>query len=457
MPIKFNSNNRVLNSNARAADVAKHTLQALTDVQNRKYQAAFEVHGFKAVLYLPLQSGQPCACRRAPSSILGPDGKASQALINEMLTGEKFEIAPYGVSPKNPTDLVEEEDFELLESIHTRKNAGKKTNPGPMTAHNDIFSTNQRDPRARTIVPSMDKARPGESNGGFPSDEWDNLMGGVEYEEDIGDWGLDPEENERLVSGLAPASPEMSVPGFHDISCPICFGHGYVGGYSIYNGYRKVISLSSPPPSLVFSPGSYLVPGDSVPFIEGCEWLETSVVLPSNAQGIDAFRTFHLTNPVPAKFYVDSQLLQSEHELLHRCDGKPHQLRVEFQTPAKVSHVEIQINQSQEWALFEFPKISRSGNPLVLDDTDPFTINMSPKIPRLVPRSVIAESTYHKILLVKNSQPWNTRERTVLGWDCEVRVVEPTELLNILPRRKSLFTPNRPPLVRDNARGPRRT
>lgn len=454
MPVKFSSNNRVLNNNARAADVAKRTLNAITDVQNRKYHAAFEVHGFRCVLYTPLQSGMPCGCRRTSNSVLDKDGKASSALINELLTGERFELAPYGVRPAHEHEL--EENEEVLESFHRRVNDGSKGNPGSMTGHMDTFSTNQRDPRARTIVPQPLGSRPGEINSGFPADEFD-LLQGIEFEEeDAENWGLDPDENERLVGPNA-GNSSISVPGFHDISCPICFGHGFVGGYSIYNGFRKVVSLSSSYPSLQLSPGSYRTQNDIVPFISDCEWIEFSVVLPTSGVSVDALAVYSLNKRVGAQFYVDGTLLNTEHELVRWCNGQAHTIRVEFNAPTAASHVEMQINQSREEALFEFPKLNRSGNPLLLDDTDPFTINMSPRVPRLVPRSVIAESSYNKVLLVKNSQPWNTRGRTVLGWDCEVRVVEPLELLNLLPRRKQLFFPNRPPLVRDNARGPRRT
>ena len=43
MPVKFTSNNRVLNPNARATDVARATIDKIVDVQNRRHQEAYKV------------------------------------------------------------------------------------------------------------------------------------------------------------------------------------------------------------------------------------------------------------------------------------------------------------------------------------------------------------------------------------------------------------------------------
>lgn len=446
MPIKHSSNNRVLNGNARASDVAKRTVDSLVAVQNRRYDEAFKVQGYKAVLYTPLKSGVPCSCKnkaRAASSLLGEDGKASPGLINELLTGEGFGVLPYGVEPsKTRTD---EDGNEVLDSLYRRRNG---TRDAPTTIE-DGFSTTMDDPRARTIVPKV--AGQKDNNSGYAADEFDNL---VEMDDPLAEeWGLN--ETTRLV---LPSAGSLSG-GYYDVSCPICFGTGFVGGYSVHNGHRQVVSLTVGVPSL-----SLVVSGnvsaqftEVVPYVSGCEYFSFTTVLPRFVQGVDSLRAFNNTVALPATISVDNTVLATEHELVTYCDGKPHVIKVAFASPTDVSHFELQLNQSREWTRFEFPRLNRSGDPLVVDDTDPFTINVSPVVPNIFAWCIIAESTYGKVLVVKSVNSWNTRRRQVLGWDCEVRVAQPSELFNLLPRRRVLETQNRRPLVRDNKYGHRRT
>lgn len=447
MPIRHSHNNRVLNNNARASDVAKRTVDALVDVQNRRYTEAFRVQGFKAILYTPLKSGVPCSCRnrtRAAATLLGEDGKATPGLINELLTGEQFNILPYGVVPANVT--TDEDGNEILESVFRTLNA---TRDAPTTSE-DNFTTNPRDPRARTVLPEVTGRQ--DNNTGFTADEFDNM---VELEDPTAEtWGMG-HGTTRLIF------PDNSSVGggYYDVSCPICFGTGFVGGYSVHNGQRLVVSLTVGVPALALeaSAGTAAQYTGTIPFVSNCEEFSFTTVLPRFVQGVDALRVFDRTRVIPATFSVDDVALSVEHDLVTYCDGKPHTIKVTFSEPTSASHMELQLNQSREWTMFELPRINRSGDPLTLDDTDPFSINVSPTIPNVLPWCVIAESTYGKVLLVKSVNSWNTRRRQVLGWDCEVRVTQPSELFNLLPRRRVLASQNRPPLVRDNRNGNRRT
>ena len=104
-----------------------------------------------------------------------------------------------------------------------------------------------------------------------------------------------------------------------------------------------------------------------------------------------------------------------------------------------MTHVELQVSLSAEHAYFEIPRLSKSGDRSVLERTEPFQILMSPEVPQISSMDVIIESQQGKALLVGPVSPWQTRNRQGLGWECQVRVVQPTELYNLLPRRGKVY------------------
>ena len=693
MPIRFNSNNRVLPNNSRATDVAKDTIERIKDVQVRRYMEAFRVQGFQAILYHPLTSGTRCACvgkQQIVADILDEKGNAKPGFINELLTGEKFDIAPYGVGHGNPStlpgtgnqtrqslpernvsdvanaDLIvanrggssvqlivqdDEGNFVYTQgtSEHTHSPASPgSTNPnyqtpsisanhrsgiagqgtvqpapyaddypgadgnagikssgqpgvasedtafdwvqrnldhhgctdqygpdsgntghaqhkrddllGPMTSYSDIYSTSHEDPRSRTIVPkelsttsaptsfavqpqmtpplgtvqdvdsdlpfvphgnysgtphsnplpmvgvvvgdmpgpSSDPNAPplgsgSQSNAPLPTisdyplpvqtgtassvgrrpspivshqdaDTFEELTG--EYDNPNAEADIEAKlhaltsEAGRLAQRQAELNGSIdnslltgggdALAALSDAKCPICFGHGYVGGYRVYNGWRNVQSAATQPKWL----GDSIVNWQSdIPYIENCPGLEFTLLLPVNCVGVDAMNVRNGKEVVPADFYVDDHRLQTENDLGRFCDGRRHTMRVVLRRPTTITHVEIQVNQSREWVLFEFPRVTRTSNIDVIDITGQVTVNAPPMIADLRPRCVFVESTYGKPFLVLDVPTWNDRRRSVLGWDFEARVIQPTELASYLPKRLQVESQNRLPQVRDNGPG----
>lgn len=487
MPIKFTSNNRVLNANARAVDPAKQTIHKVLAVQTRKYHEAFRVQGVKACLYHPLTSGVPCACKNrsgSAGSLLDERGRASTGLINELLTGEGFSITPYGVGPSNMRRGSDDDDSDYitnstLERTNSRfpdedtgSTAGTADDVGrtdrPYGSLENPFVSNPDDPRGNTIVPlrTSEDSFVGTSSSHDSATEIDELL--FEYEDpnalaDLKRQPVDADDDDIYTTELVERQPSITTTletssgielgGYTDIACPICFGTGWVGGYSLHNGFRLVKSVMD---GLEFNEGAYadFNTHDS-PGVAECSTLTFSTVLPP-AISVDAFRVFSGVRIIPAKLFVDDVQITAEYELLRYCDGREHDIEATFTEPVFFTHIEIQLNQSREWALFELPRVTRSGNQTVLDDTDPFSINVSPMIPYVAARSLIVESTYGKALLVRSTNSWNDRNRSILGWDCEVRVVQPAEMWSLLPKRLAQ-SPTRPAMVRDNSFGHRRT
>ena len=101
MPCIISSNNRALPPNVRASDYAAFAVEKLADVQQQKMMAAFRVQGIRSCIYNHHTSGEVCSCQKKLKKIntrLGKDGKASVGMINQLLQGGKYDIAPYGKS-----------------------------------------------------------------------------------------------------------------------------------------------------------------------------------------------------------------------------------------------------------------------------------------------------------------------------------------------------------------------
>jgi hypothetical protein len=410
MPLISKSNNRILANNARAADVAEKAVQEILPVQQQRYYDAFRVQGIESVLYARLLQGKPCSCQSANKALntrLNKEGKADFGTINEMLSGSmEFSITNYG------------------QSDNRRFGYGNETSPeAPELKQQGVFDVISR----------------GED---FPQARHTN-------EKDFGDNGpFDPETLDDMVSAF-----DGSYAGFLDARCPVCFGTGFVGGYSPYQAIRYVIPCNEAELDAA-SEISYV----DRPFVATSSWFEFKTVLPKGAYDIDAFRTMNMERAVPMTLKIDGRIILAPREVLPLCDGRPHIIRVEFKEPTKWTHFEIQISVSNMKTYFEFPRLTSSSDTSVMDPTNPFQIVLSPNIPTLKEMDVIAESMFGKTLIVTNVNDWNTRQRNVLGWECEVRVAQPQEIYNILPHRRPTTTKNQTTLMaRDNARGPYRT
>jgi hypothetical protein len=478
MPIKFAVNNRVLNNNARAVDPAKLTLDRILPIQARRYHEAFRVNGYRACLYHPLKGGVPCACRNKANtvqSLLDEKGRADIGTINSLLTGEHFGVLPYGVKPSDmrqgnqfeEPDYVTRSPFEASNMRHphdedTHSRFGYQEDTGIADQIHGTpevkIANDANDPRARTIVPKdMVAGEEFDFENEFDSFEWENPNALAELQamdDPAAKVEVPDQVDGRLTTTLFQSGDGLELAGMSDISCPICFGTGWVGGFSLHNGYRTVKSVAD---KLEYDDAAFVeLTKYETPGVDNCSEVEFSCILPPAVQ-VDALRAFSDKKVIPAIIRVDEIQVAKDPAFLEFCDGKEHLITVSFNNPIFFTHFEIQLNQSEEWALFELPRIARSGSQLVLDDTDPFTINVSPMIPYVGPKSIIVESTYGKPLLVRSVPSWNDRKRRILGWDCEVRVVQPNELWSLLPKRLHLEAPTSISQVRDNSFGYLRT
>lgn len=399
MPIVRRSNNRILPNNSRNVDVARKTIREVIDVQQQKYMNAFRVQGFQAALYTRLNSGIACTCQTTQKQLntrLGEDGKAKPGFINELLSGANFSIENYGSSDITIQDLHDAQDFNMIS--HTESGHDGKFD---VISAGDFASTQVID---------------GDSGANGPALDLDDMVG-----------MLDP-----------------MMLGFNDVSCAVCFGTGFVGGYSVFNGVRitRDVTQVELTDNITY---------DRVPWVSKGDFSFTTR-LPSGAVKVDSCGVFLDSTRVAATIFVDGEVATVD-LLLSKCDGREH--LIEARTESEFTHIEIQFATNTEPAYFEFPRMSKTFNADFFDETDPFSIHVGPNVPRLQVMDILKDSTYGKTMVVTSVNEWNTKNLNNLGHTCSVRVCQPQELFNILAKRGPVEHTQTTLMVRDNIKGHR--
>lgn len=411
MPYKSPTNSRLLPPNSRATDVVEKAIKEVTTIQQTKTYNAFRPQGYECLHYNHLLQGRKCSCQSAGkqiNGILGKDGKASQGDINQMLTGEmEFTITPYEqpnrVFPGNVTE----------------------TSPyAPGNKYQGDFA----------LGSSGD-------NGDFP---FEVIADGIPDFEDNGP--IQPKTIDDMVGDF-----DASVLGFSDVACPICFGTGFVGGYAPFHAHRTVLTVADVQLS---SEGE--IDTTKRPLTARAKSFSVIIKLPKGAIGLDVFKVWNMAKPVASTFILDGNPVNSITDVLNSCDGGPHLLQATVN--GEFTHLEIQFNLSTESVYFEFPRRNIGSDTSLLEQMEPFQVILSPNVPTVDSMDVIVESQLGKVLVVQSVNTWKTRQRAVLGWEIQVRVIQPQELFRILPPRGRVKSKDRTTMFsRDNVRGGYRT
>lgn len=423
-------NNKILPTNTRSVDVARQSIDRISHVQNKRYDNAFQVQGFEAILYARKKGGLKCLCQTRNStlglraSVLDKDGNASSGVLNELLTGQNFGVIPYGAKPKGFGTIVS----------------------GDL---NGLFDTDK---------PEIRKPFHGAPGQGFSREGSEESYTGITIEDGFSDDG--PVSGEGTSAGdlfeqALGKGYDRGFGGSSDVACPICFGTSFVGGFDVYNGYRLVLDSQA-----LLNNNVTVNYEEFVPPIRGVLIDFKPLVIPRGAVGLDSLRVMNGSQVVPIKNYIiDGSTLTSEQGFLAYCDGRPHQVSILFEDVKNadgdninctLTHVEIQFNQSTRTTKFEFPKLIQNAVETLIENTDPFQIVMSPVIPNVETGDVITDCTYGKTFQVTSSNWWNNKRRAVLGWECDVRPCQPQELYTLLPKRRVSQSQNNPSLVKSN-------
>lgn len=374
MAVVYHSNNQLLPANQRNADVASFAVSGIASVMQQRNIAAFRVQGIEACLYNHLSSGHICSCQ-------GKSKKINSRLNEDGKASQGF-----------------------INSILT----------------GETFNTSQfgiDDSGLESYVPET--ANYPDRNDFLPSPEETNpdLSGELSLDEIVGDF-------------------DASALGITDSTCPICFGTGFIGGFSLYNGFRLVIPCEE-----------FSLPADgelllqNTPFSAKTSYATAEIVLPKGTVSVDAFRLLNGFKLAEDFTVLLDGLPVSTSSVLAKADGRKHIVTImSASSRSEFTHLEIQLNLSTESVYMEVPKLNKSSSVSILDSTDPFQILLSPNIPHVDKLDIITESMWGKALMVQDVSWHNTKERQMLGWECNARVVQQQEVFNFLPRRQRIAT-----------------
>ena len=391
MPVISYSNNQLLPANQRASDVAAQAVEGIADVQQQRINAAFHVQGIQCAVYHRMTSGLRCSCRAGRhllSARLGLDasGKASSAMINSMLTGGNFSVDSYG----GAQDAAENESERYGSAIANYSGDDPSSSDLPL-----MWNVSRDDGRTGEI---------------------------------LGDDGINNTNNlDNAYNGF-----DFDSLAFGDSACPVCYGTGFVGGYVLYNGNRCVI----PCDSMDITAEGELHYDDS-PFSATSMQFSFPLILPQGFVSLDVMHIMNGWDAVPCRLFIDG-IPASRLVLKAKSDGRTHIISGKFSQPTKFTHFEFQENLSTKSAYIEFPKVANSSRLDIIETLENFQVMLSPDIPIIDQRDIICDSLYGKALYVLNSTWLNTRQRQMLGWESDVRVIQPQESFYNLPRRKPI-------------------
>lgn len=395
MPILTRFSGRVLPANTRAVDVAKQEIQRLIPAHAQRTHNAMAVAGYESILYLRKTSGIHCACKRKSKEVfsrMDQDGNLSPGLIESIISGDQSGPVPYGTKYRDSSTY-----FEVNQATDDLVDPFNRTGKGTPPDLNRMTSDSQ-DPNSGTL--------------------------------------LDDDGLEELITG--PVLDYGGV-GLTDTSCPICFGTGFVGGFSPLSAHRIVLSYQDPScdSTGVIDLNAF------VPTIT-CDYISFEVVLPP-AIGVDALNVYNGREVLQVPIHIDDAVVTSNRHLLQYCDGKLHTITLQWPQLTNFTHLEIQLQQSPSIPI-DFPKVTRQSIQTMIENMGDMQIQVSPQIPLVRPGDIVAESTFGKNFLIKNVTPHNDIRAQVLGWEADVRVIQPQELTWMLPRRnKSQVTEYRNP------------
>ncbi len=414
MPIRAGSNNRILPANARASDVASKAVQEFLAAEQSRNYSAFRVQGYEGLLYNRMMQGPKCTCQateRQLASRLDIDGKASPGMINQMLTGEMtFTVSGYGASPKS------QQEYNPLDAL-TSPRAPANKNQGQF----DIYSADDSE--------------------FMPLHKFN--------ESAFGDNGpVEPESIDDMVQDF-----DAGRMGMTDAHCHICYGTGFVGGYVPFNAHRVVLPIN------VMDLDLAEIDLTQRPWTSDVEEVTATITLPRYVLGLDCIRLMNGGKQVQAQFFLDGMPCDTM-KLLRACDGRPHVLAAKTVNGKRhtVTHLELQLITSNQSPYFELPKLTKGSDTAKLEQLEPFTILLSANVPSVRSQDIIVERVFGKTLYVTDSNWHNTRNRNVIGWECQVRVLQPQEIYTMLPKRgRTLTKPPTSLMQHDNGRGNRRT
>jgi hypothetical protein len=416
MGFQHNSRKNPTPKNNESVEVARTSLQYLAPVIQKQYMNALAVNGFESIFYSRMTSGRRCTCTYAHPSVDDP------SLAQQ---GNKFFTESGAATPEGLQTMLQDSDFQILD-YRSRRQATDLKKPTKVISVNhegkvsrgEFKHSGNLDDDEATYVDTNEDTSP-----------FDNLDGGLETELNLGDEVIGPDGS--ITTGN---------------SCGICYGTGYVGGFSMFRGVKITLDATTP----VFNAKGFLVRSDLFPNAfeshDSAEaWVEFTTILPRSTVSVESIKLVDKNKALWSGFALEiSNTLDptwrrvAQSNLAYYCNGKPSKIRVhtiDTQAPFKFTHVEIQLLLSSDPTYIDFPHLSKTSDQSVLESIDSVSLNFTPEIPLVQAYDVVYDRVFNKLWRITSAEETIDRIQNVHGHGANARLIQAHEVLNLLMPR----------------------
>lgn len=383
MGFNFLSNRRLHDKNTKAVPIAIDRIKTVAPIVQERYHNAFIVNGFPCLVYTKLETGIKCSCtigrEESPiQPILDESGNAPENVLQSLLADSDFRVDDYGIKPNN-----------------------------------------NKNPIKSIIIDSQNTERKEYD----PSHEIDNPLS-TEVEADINDTFLSMQSDFRSTR-----------------RCGICYGSGYVGGYSLHNGNRFVLSTTTNNFELHGTTIDQTTHPHSFSRNTHDAYVEFTLTLPWGALSVDSIQVYNnvekLKNPILTIKDIGGEFKElTPAMIMTYTKGIP--IVVRISNFEEFTHLEIQFNMTKNPTYLEYPKFTKTGDLNVLDSTSAVQIIVSGLIYKIDAWDIIVDlhdRNRIRYWRVTDSTNFQDRNAAVYGWEVNARLIQPYEIFCNLPSR----------------------
>lgn len=255
-------------------------------------------------------------------------------------------------------------------------------------------------------------------------------------------YGL-PNDPIALLDDPQTATPTFSR--FADTACGVCFGTGFVGGFTLYNGFRIV----AVPDDFDFDTGytdQQSMPNLGVIPAQGTA--TTVITLPRGVQRVIARRVLNSTDDLSASIKLS---LSTQDTLA--STGKPVEVVITNVTDEDVmfTHLEIAALQTANLMKVDFPKLDKNPRVALYDDIGGQSIIIPPSVSGLPPLSIITENLWGAAWMLTEVNTVEDNSGFQHWYETSGRLIQASETYDALPHysrvRRKLIVPRAQQLI----------
>jgi hypothetical protein len=228
--------------------------------------------------------------------------------------------------------------------------------------------------------------------------------------------------------------------------CGICFGTGYVGGYSLFCGKREIFDASGTYDFSLFkfsldnkqNPAVFRSATDSTAYVQwtyelptyfiGCTMIHVRDNVKSVANSQVLYQIVGSSAPF-APLTID---------FVNSCKGVPTKLLLrvgpaqsKLEVPWQFTHMEF-VLQFDEWPKMQIAALGETTNFGVFNSLITTSMMLPPNLPQASKEDVIYEFKYNDLWKVTTATDSQTAKLQVMAWNVDTRIIQDFEQLALL-------------------------